>query len=144
MPLSRSTGLLGNPPRVYSPGNQLFDQSEQAVGWALGNLSGWEGELLWWYTFVLQMLLSRVTDSAHIFSHFDTISGVDPLSGLKPQQQFPSSGEADHIACCKKKKKKKSDKMLHHCRFWWCYFQIASPVHGGPVIPCNCLSPIRV
>lgn len=43
-----AAGLLGNPPCVFSPGNQLFDQSEQAVVWAisLGGEGNYYGDVL--------------------------------------------------------------------------------------------------
>ena len=46
---SNSTALQGNP-LVFSAGYQLFSQSESAVAWARGNLSGWGGQLLKWCT----------------------------------------------------------------------------------------------
>lgn len=99
VPISRSTGLLGNPP-VFSllVTSCLTNQSRQLNGcWAIspGGEGNYYGDVL---LFCRCFYLEGLTHLAHIFIRFETIWGVDPVLGPKPQQQCSANGEADNIA----------------------------------------------
>lgn len=135
MPISRSTGLLGNPP-VFTllVTSCSTNQSRQLVGrWAIspGGKGNYYGDILLFCRCSYLEWLTRLNFLAILTqSRAWTLCQGWSLNG--------SAHPVVKLTTLRAVKKKKSDKMLHHCRFWWCYFQIASPVHGGPVIPYNC------